>query len=96
MPTNLPPEAIDAERRYRAAKSVAEKIACLEEYISLIPKHKGTDKLRAALRKRLSKLKASSQARKGISRRESAFRVVKEGAGQVVVIGPANVGNPLW
>ena len=93
MPTNLPPEAIDAEERYRAAKSVAEKIACLEEYISLIPKHKGTDKLRAALRRRLSKLKASSQVRKGVSRRESAFRVVKEGAGQVVVVGPANVGK---
>jgi ribosome-interacting GTPase 1 len=93
MPTNLPPEAIDAERRYRAAKSVTEKIACLEEYISLIPKHKGTDKLRADLRRRLSKLKASSQGRKGISRHKSAFRVVKEGAGQVVVVGPANVGK---
>jgi ribosome-interacting GTPase 1 len=93
MPTNLPPEAIDAERQYRAAKSVTEKIACLEEYISLIPKHKGTDKLRADLRRRLSKLKASPQGRKGISRHKSAFRVVKEGAGQVVVVGPANVGK---
>ncbi len=93
MPTNLPPEAIDAERRYRAAKSVAEKIACLEEYISAIPKHKGTDKLRAALRKRLSKLKASSQTRKGVSRQVSAFHIDKEGAGQVVVVGPPNVGK---
>lgn len=93
MPTNLPPEAIEAESRYRAAKSVAEKITCLEEYISLIPKHKGTDKLRAALRKRLSKLKTSSQGRKGVSRRESAFRIDKEGAGQVMVVGPANVGK---
>ena len=93
MPTNLPPEAIDAERRYRAAKSVAEKIACLEEYISAIPKHKGTDKLRAALRKRLSKLKTSSQGRKGVSRLVSAFHIDKEGAGQVVVVGLANVGK---
>jgi ribosome-interacting GTPase 1 len=93
MPTNLPPEAIDAEQRYRAARSVTEKIACLEEYISLIPKHKGTDKLRADLRRRLSKLKASSQDRKTISRHDSAFRVEKEGAGQVVVIGSNNVGK---
>lgn len=93
MPTNLPPEAIDAEGRYRAAKSVAEKIACLEEYISLIPKHKGTDKLRAGLRRRLSELKAASQGRKGVSRRDSAFHIEKEGAGQVVVVGPANVGK---
>ena len=93
MPINLPPEALEAEKRYRAAKSVAEKIACLEEFISTIPKHKGTDKLRADLRRRLSKLKAAPQTQKGVSRRESAFRIDKEGAGQVVVVGPANVGK---
>ena len=93
MPTNLPPEALEAESRYRAAKSVAEKIVCLEEYISAIPKHKGTDRLRAALRRRLSKLKAASQTRKGVSKRDSAFSIVKEGAGQVVLVGPANVGK---
>ncbi len=94
MPTNLPPEALEAEQRYRAAKTLPEKIACLEEFISLIPKHKGTDKLRADLRRRLSKLKASAaQSRKKVSRRSSAFHIEKEGAGQVVVIGPANVGK---
>jgi ribosome-interacting GTPase 1 len=93
MPTNLPPEAVEAEQRYRAARSVAEKIACLEEFISTIPKHKGTDKLRADLRKRLSKLKTTPQARKGVSRRDSPFHIDREGAGQVVVVGPANVGK---
>jgi len=93
MPINLPPAAVEAERRYRAARSVAQKIACLEEFISTVPKHKGTDKLRADLRRRLSKLKTTSKARKGVSRRDSAFRIDKEGAGQVVVVGPANVGK---
>lgn len=93
MPTNLPPEAIEAERLYRAAKSTAEKIARLEEFISTIPKHKGTDKLRADLRRRLSKLKAAPKAKKGISKRESAFHIDKEGAGQAVVVGPTNVGK---
>ncbi len=94
MPTNLPPEALEAEREYRAAQTIAEKIASLEEYLALIPKHKGTDKLRADLRKRLSKLKvSSSHIRKGVSRRVSAFHIRKEGAGQLVVIGPTNVGK---
>jgi len=93
MPINLPPEAIEAERRYRAAKSVAERIACLEEFISAIPKHKGTDKLRADLRRRLSKLKSASPTQKGVSRRASAFHIDKEGAGQVVVVGSPNVGK---
>lgn len=93
MPINLPPEAVAAEKRYRAAKSVPEKIATLEEFLSTIPKHKGTDRLRAGLRKRLSKLKSSSQSQKKLSKRESVFYVDKEGAGQVVVIGPTNVGK---
>lgn len=49
MPTNLPPEAFAAEERYRQAQSGPERIAALEAYISAIPKHKGTDKLRADL-----------------------------------------------
>ncbi len=93
MPTNLPPEYFEAEKQYRAARTPSEKIATLEELISTIPKHKGTDKLRADLRRKLSKLKEASAQRKGASRRESAFQVDKEGAGQVVVVGPANVGK---
>jgi ribosome-interacting GTPase 1 len=93
MPTNLPPEYFEAEKRYKAAQSPAEKIAGLEELIGTIPKHKGTDKLRADLRRRLSKLKSSAQAKKGTGRQESVFRIDKEGAGQVVVVGPPNVGK---
>lgn len=93
MPTNLPPECRELEDRFRAAGSVSEKIACLEELISAVPKHKGTDRLRADLRRKLSKLKASPKSQKGISRRASAYLLDKEGAGQVVVIGPANVGK---
>jgi ribosome-interacting GTPase 1 len=94
MPTNLPPEYFDAEKRYRAATSPQEKVATLEELISTIPKHKGTDKLRADLRRRLSKLKdAAAQSKKGVSKHESAFRIDKEGAGQAVLVGPANVGK---
>ena len=93
MPTNLPPEYFEVDRRYRAAKSPAEKIALLEELISTVPKHKGTDHLRADLRRRLSQLKAAASSKKGISRRESAFRIDREGAGQVVLVGPANVGK---
>jgi len=93
MPTNLPPEAIEAEQRYREARSLPDKIARLEEFISAIPKHKGTDKLRADLRRRLSKLKSSAQGPQKTSRQESAFRIEREGAGQVVVVGPPNVGK---
>lgn len=93
MPINLPPEALEAEKLYRAAQSTTEKIARLEEFIAIIPKHKGTDRLRADLRRKLSKLKDAAQTKKGVSRQESAFQIDKEGAGQVVLVGAANVGK---
>jgi ribosome-interacting GTPase 1 len=93
MPTNLPPDFKDAERRFRLAKSPEEKIACLEEMLSIIPKHKGTDHIRADYRRQISKLRAVSRTQKGGSIHVSAFRIDKEGPGQVVVLGPTNVGK---
>lgn len=93
MPTNLPPEYYDAEKRYRSSKTPAEKLTSLEEMISIVPKHKGTDKLRADLRKRVSKLKSAAQAKKSLGRHESAYHINKEGAGQVVIVGATNVGK---
>lgn len=93
MPINLPPEALSAEKLYRAAQSTTERIARLEEFIAIIPKHKGTDRLRADLRRKLSKLKDASQTKKGVSRRESAFQIDREGAGQAALVGSANVGK---
>ena len=93
MPTNLPPEYFEAERRYKAAKTAEDKIACLQALISIVPKHKGTDKLRADLRRKLSKQRSAAQTQKGGARQESVFRMDKEGAAQVAVTGPANTGK---
>ena len=94
MPTNLPPEYFEVERRYKAAETNEEKITLLEELIGTIPKHKGTDKLRADLRKRLSRIKDAAQAqKKKTGRHESAFHIDREGAGRVVLVGLPNVGK---
>jgi ribosome-interacting GTPase 1 len=65
----------------------------LEEMLIIMPKHKGTDKLRAGVRRKISKFKAQSQQKKGISRRETAYSIDREGAAQVVIIGPPNPGK---
>lgn len=59
----------------------------------IMPKHKGTDKLRADLRRRISKLKTQSQQKKGAARHETVYAIEKEGAAQVAVIGPPNTGK---
>ena len=91
MPANLTPAYKEAEARFRSAVTKEEKITCLEEMLRVIPKHKGTDKLQADLRSRLSKLKREPK-RKGPARRDS-HRVPREGAGQVVLVGPPNAGK---
>ena len=82
MPTNLPPEYFRAEQTFREAESTSAKVAALEEMMSTIPKHKGTDKLRAELRRKISKLKEDQQKKKGAGKHESEFHIEKEGAGR--------------
>jgi ribosome-interacting GTPase 1 len=52
--------------------------------------------LRADLRRKLSKFKDASEARKKIGRQTSVFQIDKEGAGQVAIVGPANTGKSAF
>jgi len=91
MPANLPPQYFEAEQNFRAAKSPAEKIAALEEMLAIMPKHKGTDHLRAELRGRIAKL-TQQAGKKGGAQRMSMV-IEKEGAAQVAVVGLPNAGK---
>jgi len=93
MPTNLPPDYFKIEEEFRQARSNEEKIALLKEMMSVVPKHKGTDRLRADLRKKLAALKRAPKARKAVARYESPYHIDREGAGQVVLVGTPNTGK---
>lgn len=92
MPANLPPEYFEAEQRFKAAASPSEKVAALEALIATVPKHKGTDKLRADLRRRLSKLREDSAKRK-TGARADYYNVSREGAAQIALVGFTNSGK---
>lgn len=92
MPANLTPQYLEAERRYRQAKQPPERIRALEEMLAVIPKHKGTEKLQADLRRRLSKIKAELE-RRPATKRGAGIYVEREGIGQVVLVGGPNVGK---
>jgi uncharacterized protein len=92
MAANLTPEYLEAERDFKSAKSTVQKVEALERMLATIPRHKGTEKLQADLKRRLSKLR-SGQERRPVSRAGLIHRVEKEGAGQVVLIGPPNSGK---
>jgi ribosome-interacting GTPase 1 len=92
VPANLTPQYHAAEKRYRSAKEADEKIAALQEMLAVMPRHKGTDHLYAGLRAKIAKLGQESE-RKLATARRAGFYIRREGAGQVVLVGPANTGK---
>ena len=92
MPANLTPVYYAAEERFRNAQTNEEKILALEEMLSVMPKHKGTDGLKADLRRKLSRLKEAATQKKG-SKQVDVFHVPPSGAGQVVLLGMPNTGK---
>jgi hypothetical protein len=92
MPANLPPEYFEAEKIFKQAGTLSEKTAALEDLLATIPKHKGTDKLRADLRRRLSQLRKDAISRKKGGRGD-LYVVEKEGAAQIALVGFPNAGK---
>jgi ribosome-interacting GTPase 1 len=92
MPANLPPQYFEAEKRFRAAREPEEKIAALEAMLAIMPRHKGTDKLHAMLRQKIAKFSQEAE-RKYATARRTGFYISREGAGQVMLVGPASAGK---
>ena len=92
MPANLPPQYFEAEKRYRSAREPEGKIAALEEMLAIMPHHKGTDRLRAVLTQKIAKFSQEAE-RKYATARRAGFYITREGAGQVMLVGPANTGK---
>ena len=92
MPANLTPEYLSAEQEFKSARTHQEKVSALERMLATVPKHKGTEKLQADIKHRLSQERKESQ-KKGASHSTPFYLVEKEGAGQVALLGPPNSGK---
>ena len=97
MPTNVPPQYHEAEDRFRQAATVQAKIAALQEMLAILPKHKGTDHLKARLRARMSRLMADLEgpSRGPRAGRTEPFSLPEVGGGRATLVGPTNVGKSL-
>jgi small GTP-binding protein len=91
MPANLPPQYFTAEKKFRSAKNALDKIEALEAMLSATPKHKGTDHLRADLRRKVARL--SQAAEKKAATQRASMLIEKEGAAQIAVVGLPNAGK---
>ncbi len=96
MPANLPPQYYELEREFKKEKDSHEKLRLAKELLALMPKHKGTDKLQAELKAKISKLKKQIEGgakKHGARRVDSHDHIDKEGAAQIILIGPPNSGK---
>jgi ribosome-interacting GTPase 1 len=91
MPANLTPQYRAAEARFKSAHTFEERRAALEEMLATIPKHKGTEKMQADLKRRLARLRHEEESR--TSRHGHTIKVDPEGAAQIVLVGPPNCGK---
>ena len=94
MPTNVTSEYIAAENEFRKARTPEEKIKALKKMYAEVPKHKGTEKLIAEIKLKISKYRRLiEKEEKRKKRNESVIK--KEGSAQIVIIGPTNSGKSL-
>ncbi len=96
MPVNLTAEANAAKIEYEKATTLEDRIEKLEKFLSLIPKHKSSEKMVAHYRHRLTVLRDELEERRARRRASTGgptFSIAKEGAGQVILVGLTNSGK---
>lgn len=97
MPTNLPPEAMDKWAEVEATRHPREKLQKMQEFLSCVPQHKGTMKLRGQIKKKMAIIRKEmdEKKRKGTGKGGGGPKlfIEKEGAAQIALLGETNVGK---
>lgn len=95
MPTNLPPDAIKKWAEVEDTRNPTEKLQRMQEFLSLVPKHKGTAKLCAQIKKQMATMRKEMEQKKQkrAGKGGPKFFIEKEGAAQIALLGLTNVGK---
>jgi uncharacterized protein len=93
MALNLTPDYFEADRKYRQAKTPAEKLAALEEMLRTIPKHKASEKKQSDLKRRIKELREGEQQKTKKGATVDPYHIERQGAGQALLLGPPNSGK---
>lgn len=91
MPINAHPDYLAAEKEYEATQTLEDKISALKKMISLVPRHKGAENLRAQIKTRYKKLK--EQLEKTKKSGKSKKQGIKKQDMQAVIVGTTNTGK---
>src|SRR5262245_57177376 len=94
MAVNLTPQYHEAESAYKKARTAEEKLECLKKMWVELPKHKASEKLQAEIKTKISDLRDEvEQEKKGGKKTGVSYKVPRQGAGQVILLGGPNSGK---
>jgi ribosome-interacting GTPase 1 len=94
MAVNLTPQYLEAEAEYKKAQTAEEKLECLKRMWALVPKHKASEKLQAELKTKMSELREEVEhERKHPKKVGVSYKIPRQGAGTVMLLGAPNVGK---
>lgn len=95
MVTNLPQEAKMKWNEVAFTKNPETRLQLMEEFLRLVPKHKGTDKLCNQIKRQMAQIRDDLEKKKKLAKKSGgpSYYVQKAGAAQIAVIGPANAGR---
>src|SRR5207244_2044716 len=94
MAANLTPQYLEAEAEYKKAHTAEDRLECLKKMYSLLPKHKASEKLQAELKTKISDTRKDiEQEKKSPKKTGVSHKIPRQGAGQIVIVGPPNAGK---
>ncbi len=93
MSANLTPQYRKAEQAYRQAATLEEELKCLLIMLVELPKHKGTDRMHADLKRKISQVRKRLDALASKENGRGTHHIARQGAGRAVIIGSPNSGK---
>ena len=94
MTANLTQQYRKAEQSFREASTPQEELEWLQVMLVELPKHKGTDKMQADLKQKISRIKKEIAAQSGKpASKGTSTKIPRQGAGRAIIIGGPNAGK---
>lgn len=94
MSTNVSHEYLNAEKQFEEATSDEQRLIALNEMFRTVPKHKGTENMRAGITLKIKKLKEKiKDTERQAKKKSSQYSIKKGGEAQIVLFGTPNSGK---
>jgi ribosome-interacting GTPase 1 len=93
MAANLTPQYLEAEAEFKRAQTAEDRLDALRKMLSLVPKHKASEKLQADLKSKIRDAREACEHERTKKKGGVSYRIPRQGAGQVALVGAPNSGK---